>query len=121
MEAFTREFNEESHHVNVYLFTASAFTRAYPYSEISADKILLQSSVAMVTAYGILFLGGFSVIHLRRAVAGIAILAVFLARIASEGLATYLGAKTAVINNLLTFLLLGIGANNTFLIVTAID
>lgn len=74
-----------------------------------------------MAAYCILFMGSFSPIHCRAAAAGICLLCVVLSYTATTGLMFILGARVAGIHNLLPFLLIGIGVDDSFVITAAID
>lgn len=88
---------------------------------IRSDLGLVQISVTLVAVYCILFMGSFSPIHFRSAAAGITLLCVGLSFAGSSGLAYYLGGKSAGIHQILPFLLIGIGADDMFVISSAID
>ena len=75
----------------------------------------------MVGTYTFIFLGSFSPIHCRSLAAFFALLSVGLAYTASNGLAIYWGGYTAGINQLLPFLLIGIGVDDAFVIASAVD
>lgn len=86
-----------------------------------ADLIMVQIAVLLVATYTVTFLGSFSAIHCRFNAAIAALFSVALAYAASNGLAIYWGGKTAGMNQLLPFLMIGIGVDDAFVIVSAID
>lgn len=73
-------------------------------------------AVALVATYCILFMGSFSPIHCRSAAAGVALLCVILSYTSANGFAYYLGFESSGINNLLPFLMIGIGVDDMFVL-----
>lgn len=66
-------------------------------------------------------MGSCSPIHFRSAAACITLLCVGLSYAGSSGLAYYVGGKSAGIHQILPFLLIGIGADDMFVISSAVD
>ena len=78
-------------------------------------------SILFVAAYCIMFMGSFSPIHFRSGASCITLFCVMLSYTASTGMGFLLGYKTSGINNLLPFLLIGIGVDDMFVLSSAID
>lgn len=114
------ELNKESTEVDLYVFTDFGLRQAF-YNDAFGDLVFIQISLLMVAIYCIMFMGSFSPIHFRSAAAGITLLCVIFSFAASSGLASFLGFKKGDIHNLLPFLLIGIGADDMFVISSAID
>mmetsp|Transcript_18041 Transcript_18041/g.30748 ORF Transcript_18041/g.30748 Transcript_18041/m.30748 type:complete len:538 (+) Transcript_18041:285-1898(+) len=117
---FAQEFAANSTLINIFMFTEAGLTESFS-GDIQDDLALVQVSVMLVAIYTILFMGSFSPIHFRSAAAGITLLCVGLSYAASSGLAYYLGAKSAGIHSILPFLLIGIGADDMFVISSSLD
>ena len=66
-------------------------------------------------------MGSCSPLHFRSAAAGIALLCVGLSYGASSGFAYLIGMKSAGVHEILPFLLIGIGVDDCFVIVSALD
>ena len=90
-------------------------------SDIEADLGLLQISIALIVIYCFLVLGNFSPVRCRSVLAFVGILCIGLAYASAYGLASIFGQKTSGIHNLLAFLMIGIGADDMFVITSAAD
>jgi len=78
-------------------------------------------ALLLVAIYCLVFLGGFSPIHLRMLISSVGLLMIGLSFMCANGLLGYLGINTSSINDILPFLLIGIGADDIFVIVNGID
>lgn len=120
LEDKAQEFNKDSKHVNIYLFTPNGLRESFS-GDMTNDLGLVQVAVSLVAIYCIIFMGGCSPIHFRSAAAGIALLCVGLSYGSSSGLCYLVGGKSAGIHQLLPFLLIGIGVDDCFVIASNID
>lgn len=120
MERAAQDFNSQSKHVNVFLFTPNGLVESIA-GDILSDLSLVQVSVGLVAAYCVVFMGGCSPVHFRSAAALITLLCVALSYGAANGFAFLIGFKSAGIHNLLPFLLIGIGVDDMFVISSNID
>lgn len=83
---------------------------------IKNDLGLITISVSLVAIYCLLFLGGFSPINSRVLLCILGLASVAASYFSAMGLLGYLGVKTSTINGILPFLLIGIGADDIFVI-----
>lgn len=120
MHELADEFNANSNYINIYLYTEVAMRDAYE-TDILSDLKLVMISVGLVCVYCILFMGSCSPIHFRSIVGIYTLFCVIISTTAAAGLGFFLGARHAGIHNLLPFLLLGIGCDDMFVLVTSID
>ena len=89
--------------------------------DIQNDLRLMTFALLLVAIYCLVFLGGFSPIHLRMLISSVGLLMIGLSFMCANGLLGYLGINTSSINDILPFLLIGIGADDIFVIVNGID
>ena len=120
LEAAVIKFNAESKGLNIAIFTLSGVTRSFE-QDLNSDLILIQSSVNLVAGYTILFLGSCSPLHFRSCVAFFGLITILVSFICGNALAGLSGYETAGVHNLLSFLLIGIGADDMFVICNALD
>lgn len=86
-----------------------------------SDLSLIAVSVVLVAVYILCFLGNWSPIHNRFLLGILGFITVMLSYTSSFGLLSYCGMKVTGIHNLLPFLLIGIGADDMFVVVNAVD
>jgi len=75
----------------------------------------------LVAIYILCFLGNWSPIHNRFLLGLLGFFTVLLSYTSSFGLLSICGMKVTGIHNLLPFLLIGIGADDMFVVVNAVD
>lgn len=78
-------------------------------------------SVQLVAIYTMFNLGGMSPEHSRVFVAFCGLITIGFSYIMGNGFAGTLGYNTAGVHNLLSFLLIGIGADDFFVVCNALD
>ena len=78
-------------------------------------------SVLLVSTYCILFLGSCSPIHSRAVVAIGGLITIGVSFTCGNGISGTIGYQTAGVHNLLAFLMIGIGADDMFVLCNAID
>ncbi len=71
--------------------------------------------------YVVIFLGNFSPIHNRFKLGALGFMTVILTYTSSYGLLSLCGLKVSGIHNLLPFLLIGVGADDMFVVVNSVD
>lgn len=99
--------------------TASSLSEEFG-SAIRADLLLFGVGIALIVIYTMLFLGKpFVRVHCRSALGLAAVLTVILATGAGYGVASGIGLFYGSLHQVLPFLLLGIGVDSSFLIVSA--
>ena len=74
-----------------------------------------------MAVYILIFLGNFSAVHNRFKLGALGFMTVILSYSSSYGLLSLCGLKVSGIHNLLPFLLIGIGADDMFVVVNAVD
>lgn len=89
--------------------------------DIQNDLGLIAFAVILVALYSLFFLGNFSPIHSRLFVSSMGLVMIGLSFACANGLLSYIGVKTSTINGILPFLLIGIGADDVFVIVNSVD
>ena len=120
LEELATNFNKDSQEINIYIFSQGMLQDAFA-GDLLGDLRFVQVSVSLVAVYTLFFMGTCSPIHCRSSAAGIALLCVGLSYGASNGFAYMVGGKSAGIHSLLSFLLIGIGVDDCFVISAAID
>lgn len=88
---------------------------------ISNDLIIINISVFLIVVYSLIVLGTCTPIGCRSAAAAIGVLCTMLAFVSSYGLCCCFGLHVSGIHNLLPFLLLGIGADDMYVITAVAD
>ena len=120
LEEAAEKFNEKSTYIRVELRTLNGVTDAYN-DDIERDLTLIPIALGVVAFYIVVMVGSCSPIHCR-VVAGIfGIICIALAYAAGCSVMFMLGGKASGIHNLLPCLLIGIGADDIFVIASAID
>lgn len=90
-------------------------------SDINDDFILIAMSVGFVFIYSFFFLGVCSPIQCRASLTMCGLFSVLLAYMTGMSMGFYYGLNVAGVHNLLPFLLIGIGVDDMFVIVNAVD
>ena len=75
----------------------------------------------LVLIYSFLVLGSFSAVHFRAVTSIVGMSCVLLSITSGYGIAFALGFKASTINNVVPFMILGIGVDDMFVIVNTID
>lgn len=88
---------------------------------IDNDLGLMSFSVGLVALYCLFLLGGFSPINSRVLLSLMGLVNIGLAYSSTIGVLSLVGVKTSKINGILPFLLIGIGADDIFVIVQSVD
>ena len=83
--------------------------------------MLIQIAILMVGGYTILNLGSCSPIHSRIGVSLWGLVCVGICYVAGFSIAFNVGLKQSGVHNLMTFLLIGIGVDDMFVVANAID
>eukprot|EP00163_Fabomonas_tropica_P015256 TRINITY_DN2787_c0_g1_i2.p1 TRINITY_DN2787_c0_g1~~TRINITY_DN2787_c0_g1_i2.p1 ORF type:complete len:932 (+),score=278.28 TRINITY_DN2787_c0_g1_i2:269-3064(+) len=107
------------------LYLVMSADRSIPdaFSEaISGDLTLLAIGVFLIIIYTVLALGRFgNLVHSRMLVAVTGVLSVGLAIVSSYGLASFMGIFFSPVHSVLPFVLIGIGVDDMFILVAALD
>ena len=90
-------------------------------ADLFGDFFIVAISIAFIFIYSNLVLGACSPIHFRSVSAMFGIFCVFISITAGYGIAFATGNLMSLIHNLLPFMLLGLGVDDMFVIVTCID
>ena len=85
------------------------------------DLVLIAIAGSLVLLYSFLVLGSFSTIHFRAVTSIVGMACVLLSITSGYGIAFALGLKVSQFNNILPFMVLGIGVDDMFVIVNTID
>ena len=104
----------------LHLFTGRGFGEALM-TDINHDFSLIGAAILLVCVYVVLFLGSFSPMHCRLIVALVGLLSILMAYTAGFGILYYLGAESTGVHQLMPFLLVGIGADDMFVLCNSID
>lgn len=84
---------------------------------IDNDLGLMAFSIMLVASYCLFLLGGFSPVNSRILLSLMGLFNIGISYGSACGLLAYMGVKTSKINGILPFLLIGIGADDIFVIV----
>lgn len=106
--------------MNYKVLTIGGIKNAFK-SDIYGDLFLIQISVLLVAGYTMINLGGLSPEHSRVLVAVCGLITIASSFIAGNGIAGTIGYNTTGVHNLLNFLLIGIGADDFFVVCNALD
>jgi hypothetical protein len=90
-------------------------------NDFLGDLLLVQMAIVMVGTYISFVIGGLSPIHCRCCVSCWGLLCVLVCYIGGFSIAFAFGEKQSGIHNLMSFLLIGIGGDDMFVIANAID
>ena len=90
-------------------------------SAVSGDIVLVAVGLFLMIAFTLLALGKLSKIRSRGLLGLAAVFNVILSMVSGFGACLLLGIKYATINNMLIFLLAGIGVDDAFILVGAVD
>ena len=90
-------------------------------SGVSSDLILVQMAILMVSVYTAINIGGLSPIHCRCCVTVCGLVSVALCYLAGFSIAFALQFKQSGVHSLMSFLLIGIGVDDMFVICNSID
>ena len=104
--------------VNVYVFSSHSFS-AISAQAIMGDVGYLVLGYMVVFLYVQVMLGKFNIVETRPFLSMLGILAVQFSVVISYGLSSALGFKFGPVNNILPFLLLGLGIDDMFVIMQA--
>ena len=83
--------------------------------------MLIQIAVMTVGVYTIINLGACSPIHCRASVSILGLICVGICYFSGFGISFNIGLKQSGVHNLMSFLLIGIGVDDMFVIANAID
>ena len=75
----------------------------------------------LVTTYSFFVLGALSPVHFRSCTAAIGMMCVVLGAASGYALAFYFGQKSSNFHNILPFMVIGVGVDDMFVIVSTID
>jgi hypothetical protein len=121
LEAYEKKFgNQSDDSIKLHLFTIQGLFEAVV-MDINHDFSLIFAAILLVCFYTFLFLGSFSPTHCRAVVAITGLFCIMLAYLSGFGLLYLLGAETTGVHQLMPFLLVGIGADDMFVLCNAID
>lgn len=120
LQEMVDEFNANSKHVKIYLFSVYGLRLAFR-EDILADLNMIQVAIILVAVYTVVVLGTFSTIHCRLVVSLMGLVCVGISYASGFGLMYLMGGQTAGVHNLMPFLLIGIGVDDMFVICNAVD
>ena len=89
--------------------------------DFNADLVLIQIAIMMVGFYTALNIGSCSPIHCRCCVTIWGLLCVGICYFAGFSISFALGFKQSGVHNLMAFLLIGIGVDDMFVVMNAVD
>jgi len=88
---------------------------------IAVDIALLGVAVTLVSLYSYLVLGSFSPVHFRFVTGLIGMSCVLISITAAYAGAFAMGLKVTSFHNILPFMIIGVGVDNIFIVIYAID
>ena len=113
-------WTEKSKLLNVQVFTFDTWERHFM-ADAFEDSGLLAIAIALVSIYSYLVLGGFSPILFRSYTAFVGILCVLVSVSSGYALALLFGNKVSTLHHIIPFLVVGIGVDDMFALVTALE
>ena len=116
----TQKFNERSKHIKVELM-AHKLQYLDIFTGVNTDLVLIQIAISMVGIYTAINIGGLSPIHCRCWVTICGLFTVALCYLAGFSLAFALNFRQSGVHNLISFLLIGIGVDDMFVVCNSID
>ena len=111
---------KQSKYLNVIAFSEWIFEKTF-FTQLFGDFGLVASAIVLIFVYANIVLGSCSPIYLRSLSAIIGLSCVILSVISGYAIASTIGCKASVAHNILPFMLLGIGVDDMFVIVSCID
>ena len=114
------ELNAKYTYIRIEMVTERGIRLAFS-EDIQSDISVLGIAIVLVALYTILVLGTTSAMHCRLIVSILGLVCIGLAYASGFGLCYYLGGETAGVHQLMPFLLIGIGADDLFVICNALD
>ena len=121
LKAFEDKFGTDPYKgTKLHLFTIQALSDAVG-KDIEHDFSLITAAIVLVCIYTFLFLGSFSPTHCRAVVAITGLVCILLAYLSGFGLLYLCGGRTTGVHQLMPFLLVGIGADDMFVVCNAVD
>ena len=89
--------------------------------DLRNDAVLMLIAISLIFVYANLVLGSFSPVHFRSASAMVGLFCVFLAVSSGFAISIWFGYISSPFHNVLPFMLIGIGVDDMFVIVSCID
>lgn len=117
---FCEDFNAQSDLVEFYMFTETQLYKELD-KDIENNTVIIQMVIIIVAGYFIFFVGGCSPIHMRSFLAIMGLFSIGLSGASSFGFCCLVGLKVSSIHLLLPFILVGIGVDDMFVIVNAVE
>lgn len=114
------EFNLKAKTIEVKVLTLGGIEKAFR-GDLNKDLFMVQLSGIVVFSYLILNLGSCSPVHMRATIALGGLFSIILSYLMGQGVSGLLGYEKAAVHSLLAFLLIGIGADDMFVICNAMD
>ena len=115
-----QELNKRTEHVHFEIFTQRGILQAFQ-EDLQDDIKVITLAVILIAIYTTMVLGAFSAIHFRGIVTIVGLACIAISFFSGFGLCYYLGGTTAQVHQLMQFLLVGIGADDMFVICNAVD
>ena len=116
----SEKWNEQSKHIKVDMLNLKMFILDI-YADFNSDLFLIQMAINMVAFYTAINIGGLSPIHCRCCVTSCGLCSVMLCYLAGFSLAFAFQFKESGVHSLMSFLLIGIGVDDMFVVCNAID
>ena len=120
MQAELHAWGERSEFLNVHSLSMDAWESSF-LSSIAGDAGLMGLAVALVTTYSLFVLGALSPVHFRSCTATVGTMCVVLGAASGYALAFFAGQQTSSFHNILPFMVIGVGVDDMFVIVSTID
>ena len=114
------QFNMKSKLLTLHYLTVSGLEDAFD-NDTSQDLELIEVAISLVGLYCIIFLGSCSPIHCRFLIAIVGLGCVFIAYATGFSICFALDYKAGGVHELIPFLLIGIGVDDLFVLVNALD
>ena len=116
----SEKWNKQSKHIKVDMLNLKVFVLDI-YADFNSDLFLIQMAITMVAIYTAINIGGLSPIHCRCCVTSCGLFSVMLCYLAGFSLAFAFKFKQSGVHSLMSFLLIGIGVDDMFVVCNSID
>lgn len=116
----TKKFNQNSKYIKVDMLNLKMFMLDI-FADFNSDLFLIQMAITMVSVYTAINIGGLSPIHCRCCVTSCGLFSVMLCYLAGFSLAFAFQYKESGVHSLMSFLLIGIGVDDMFVVCNSID
>ena len=119
-EKFIDEFNSNSEHIELYLYSSTGISRGLE-GTLTGDLMLVQIGIVLIILYTFLVVGKLYTYNSRLGVSLVGLIGIFMAYVEALGLGTYFGLEGSGVVSVLPFLLIGIGVDDMYVLLMTLN